>query len=192
VPSGAVTTFSTASRARLRHANAGQWPGACRTRSHRAGMRDRDGHRRQDHSGETLGHRPTSGRRQSAPSRAEALTGAPPPPGQQARSRWSAVPRRHVVLMTRLQRPGLARPPCRASSRRARSQSRALPAVASPRRWAQAPTLECDRARQGLGTYRKDGRNQDGTCMTPCAVARTVVDRYHGGHGERSDQGRSC
>jgi hypothetical protein len=102
----------------------------------------------------------------AALSRAEALTGAPPPPGQQARTRRSAVPAVTPRRWPRLQKPGLARPPCRASSRRKRSQSRALPAVASPQRWAQAPTLECDLARQDLGTYRKDGGNQDIACIT--------------------------
>jgi hypothetical protein len=46
-------------------------------------------------------------------------------------------------------------PPCQASSRRARSQSRALPSVASP--MALRAIFECDLPRQDLGTYRKDG-----------------------------------
>ena len=50
--------------------------------------------------------------------------------------------RRHAAPMAVPARTGPGPSSVRASSRRARSQSRALPAVASPRRWAQAPTLE--------------------------------------------------
>jgi hypothetical protein len=45
----------------------------------------------------------------AAPSRAVALTGAPPPPGQQARSRRSAVPAVTLRQWPRLQGPGLGR-----------------------------------------------------------------------------------
>jgi hypothetical protein len=103
-------------------------------------MRDRDGHPHQDQGARSGG---ATGRLRGggyvAPSRAVALTGAPPPQGQQARSRRSAVPAVTLRRCSRLQRPGLARPPCRAFSRRARSQSRALPPVASA--MAQAPPL---------------------------------------------------
>jgi hypothetical protein len=43
-----------------------------------------------------------------------------PPPGRLARLRRSAVHRRYAISMHAAARPGVARPPCRASSRRAR------------------------------------------------------------------------
>ena len=78
---GAATTFSTASRARLRHAavracGPDRWQEA---RSHRAGMRDRDGH--QAVSGEGAGATVRlRGGGHAAPFRAEALRAHRPPP----------------------------------------------------------------------------------------------------------------
>jgi hypothetical protein len=56
-----------------------------------------------------------------------------PTPGAVPRYRQAVVTRRHAAPdTTPCVKPWLARPPCRASSRRSRSQSRALPTVASP------------------------------------------------------------
>ena len=63
-----------------------------RTRSHRARMRDRDGHHHQDHSGGAEGQLADSGAAASRAPSGGSPTGAPPPPGQQARTRRSAVP----------------------------------------------------------------------------------------------------
>jgi hypothetical protein len=47
------------------------------------------------------------------------------------------------------------------------------------RRWAQAPTLECDLARQDLGTYRKDevyrGATQCSCQVTVCYLTWIFV-----------------
>jgi hypothetical protein len=110
-------------------------------------MRDRDGTTARTKDGESGG---PAGRLRGgdhvAPSRAVALTCAPPPPAQQARTRRSAVPAITLRRWPRLQRPSLVRPPCRASSRRARSQSRALPARHGDGR--KRPPLSSDLARQ--------------------------------------------
>ena len=107
-------------------------------------------------AGERWASWPTPGRRSC-----RALPGGSPD-GHAAAAR-SAGPhpqvsgtRRHAALMAALARTGTGPSSVPASSRRARSQSRALPAVASPRRWAQAPTLQCDLSRQDHGTYRRD------------------------------------
>ena len=81
------------------------------------------------------------------PSRAEALTGAAARSAGLLPQVSGKVPAVTLRQWPRLQRPGLGRPPCRASSRRARSPSRALPAVASLRDGASA-ALETDLPRQ--------------------------------------------
>ena len=170
-------SFKGAPTARQRRAGS---PDASRDAKHRARMRDGDGapppRPRRGNGGPTgrlQGRRPC-----------RALSGGSPD-GRAAAAR-SAGPHpqvggacRHVAPMARLQRPDLARPPCRASSRRARSQSRALPLVASPRRWAQAPTLECDLPRQDLGTYRKDGADRGGCRTTShAALSNQTFGKY--------------
>ena len=119
-------------------------------------MCDRDGHHHRDHGGEAVGQLADTGAaamsrpfgRKPCGSRRHRQVSRPAPAGPAV----SAVTLRR---WSRLQRPGLTRPPCLASSRRARSQSRALPPVASS--MALRATLECDLPRQDLGTYRKDG-----------------------------------
>jgi len=105
-----------------------------------------------------------------------ALSGGSPDGRAAAARSAAALPqvcgaRRYAASMIAPAKRAWPRPPCPASCRRARSQSRALPAIASPWRWAQAPTLECDLPRQDLGTYRKDGGNQDVACRTPCITS---------------------
>ena len=97
-----------------------------------------------------------------APLRAEALPGAPPPPGRPPRYRRSAVP---AVTLRRCPRlPVRAWPVLRAGHPLAaqdHSQGRSL----RSRRQGDGrkrPPLSSDLARQDLGTYRKDGAKRGG------------------------------
>jgi hypothetical protein len=79
---------------------------------------------------------------------------------------------------------GPGHPPCRASSRRARSQSRALPLVASSRRWVQAPALEYHLLRQdhrylseGRGRARRSEASRNRSWLTICRQSRSAVRR---------------
>jgi hypothetical protein len=92
-------------------------------------------------AGSWRGDCPTPGWRPCRAPSGGSPRGAPPPAGRAAPLPQVGGPRRNAASMVTPAK-GLARPPYLASSYRPRSQSRALPAVASPRRWAQAPTLE--------------------------------------------------
>jgi hypothetical protein len=91
------------------------------------------------------------------------------------RFRRSTVP---AVTLRRCLAPakgGLARPPCEASSHRARSHSRALPPVASDDGAKPTPPFECDLARQDLGTYRMDGADRAPAVSTSAHVKRRLT-----------------
>jgi hypothetical protein len=158
-----VTTFSTVSRARLRHATvrASARTGSSWARSDRERMREpRRGAPpgRWPQRGKGGGYCPTPGRRQC-----RALSGGSPDGRAADAGRLSPLPlgrwwaRRNAALGT-------------ASAESGRGPS-SVPGILSPRKitvkgapsgrvakaMAQAPPLSSDLPRQVLGTYRKDG-----------------------------------
>jgi hypothetical protein len=157
-----VATFSTASRARLRHAKrrAGG-PDAGRNREvveRECATETGTTTRTKRGGGATVR---LGGGGHVAPSRAEALTGAPPPPGRLPRFPQDSGTRRYVASMA-------------APARRAWPSS--VPGILSPRkltvkcarcarvlRMALRATLDCDLPGKTIGTYRKDGAKR-GRC----------------------------
>ena len=182
-PTSAVTIFSTVSRARLRHAKR-RAGGPDARKGRESSSRDAWSRRAPPPgpSGEGGG---AAARLQGggyvAPLRAVALRARHRRRVELPRFRRSAVPAITLRQWSRLQK-GLARPPCLASSHRARPHSRALPPVASP--MALRATLECDLARQDLGTYRKNGAERG----EPSAARSARRSHLPGAGGRRRNQ----
>ena len=106
-----------------------------------------------------MGHCSTPGGGHVAPSRAEALTGAPPPPGRLARSRRSAVPAVTLCRWSRLQRPGLARPSVLGIFSPHKVTVKGAPSGRVAKAMAQSATLECDLSRQ-VHRHLSEGRGK--------------------------------
>ena len=173
-----MTTFSTASRARLRHASAGP-PARLQSRGREViewGCVPETGTTARTRAGAGGATVRLRGGGYVAPLRAEALRGAPPPLGRSAPLPQVGGPRRYAASMVAPAKGGLSRPPCRASSHRARSHSRALPPVASLRDGASA-TLECDLPRKDLGTYRMDGADRPSVPTSAHVKSELTVKR---------------
>ena len=153
-----MTIFSTASRARLRHATrrAGG-PDARRGREViERGCVTETGTTTRTKRGRRRGHCPTPGRRLSRDPFARGRDGPRrPTPSRAAPLPQVGGPRRNAASIVAPARGGLARPPCLTSSYRSRSQSRAR-----LRRVPSGRPLSSDLARQDLGTYRMDGADR--------------------------------
>lgn len=94
------------------------------------------------------------------------------------------VARRYAGVGTALARSmRVVRPPCRASSRRARSRSRALPPVASGDGAQTAPPLSVIFPGKFIGTYRKDAAVRGRVKSLPKALNSTAASSSRSSSG---------